>query len=101
MPAAPARAALRSSTSSEQFSDYDTLFDPIRQSRIDKSGKQLGDPDRAAAAILTLVDMAEPPEHRLIGSDALGLARATLDAMRASLASHEELTRSADTAISG
>jgi NAD(P)-dependent dehydrogenase (short-subunit alcohol dehydrogenase family) len=84
--------------SARSVSDYDTLFAPIRQSRIDKSGKQLGDPDRAAAAILTLLDMPEPPEHLLIGSDALGLVRAKLDAMRASLASHEELTRSTDTA---
>jgi NAD(P)-dependent dehydrogenase (short-subunit alcohol dehydrogenase family) len=87
--------------SARSISDYDTVFDPIRQSRIDKSGKQLGDPDRAAAAILTLVDMPEPPEHLLIGSDALGLVRAKLDAVRASLASHELLTRSTDTAISG
>ena len=84
--------------SARSISDYDTMFDPIRQSRIDKSGKQLGDPDRAAAAILTLVDMSEPPEHLLIGSDALGVVRAKLDAMQASLASHEELTRSTDTA---
>jgi NAD(P)-dependent dehydrogenase (short-subunit alcohol dehydrogenase family) len=84
--------------SARSISDYDTLFDPIRQSRMDKSGKQLGDPDRAAAAILTLVDMPEPPEHLLIGSDALALVRAKLDAMQASLASYEELTRSTDTA---
>ena len=84
--------------SARSISDYDTLFDPIRQSRIDKSGKQLGDPDRAAAAILTLVDMPEPPEHLLIGSDALGLVCAKLNAMQASLASYEELTRSTDTA---
>jgi NAD(P)-dependent dehydrogenase (short-subunit alcohol dehydrogenase family) len=84
--------------SPRSISDYDTLFDPIRQSRVDKSGKQLGDPDRAATAILTLVDMPEPPEHLLIGSDALGAVRAKLDAMQASLARHEDLTRSTDTA---
>src|SRR3984885_2214350 len=89
------RSMIRSARS---ISDYDTLFDPIRQSRIDKSGKQLGDPGSAAAAILTLVDMPEPPEHLLMGSDALGMVRAKLDAMQASLASHEELTRSTDTA---
>ena len=84
--------------SARSISDYDTLFDPIRQSRMDKSGKQLGDPDRAAAAILTLVDMPEPPEHLLLGSDALGMVRAKLDVMQASLMSHEELTRSTDAA---
>ncbi|MES2534176.1 MAG: oxidoreductase [Pseudomonadota bacterium] len=82
--------------SERSIGDYDSLFDPIRQSRIDKSGKQLGDPDKAAAAILALVDMPEAPEHLLIGSDALGLVRAKLDAMQASLATHEGLTRSTD-----
>ncbi len=78
--------------------DYDALFDPIRQARIDKSGKQLGDPDKAAQAILTLVGMAEPPEHLLIGSDALGLVRAKLEATLRDLDRHETLTRSTDIA---
>jgi len=65
---------------------------------MDKSGKQLGDPDRAADAILTLVNMPEPPEHLLIGSDALGLVSAKLDAMQTSLTKHEVLTRSTDIA---
>ncbi|SHM51706.1 oxidoreductase [Rhizobacter sp. OV335] len=84
--------------SARSIGDYDRVFDPIRQSRIDKSGKQLGDPDKAAAAILALVDMPEPPQHLLLGSDALGLVRAKLDAMQASLTSHESLTRSTDIA---
>jgi hypothetical protein len=44
------------------------------------------------------VDMPEPPEHLLLGSDALGVVRAKLDAMQASLTSYEELTRSTDMA---
>ncbi|SEF30530.1 oxidoreductase [Variovorax sp. NFACC27] len=84
--------------SARSIGDYDSLFDPIRQSRMDKSGKQLGDPDKAAAAILALVEMPQPPEHLLIGSDALWLVRAKLDAMQASLANHEALTRSTDIA---
>lgn len=84
--------------SARSIADYDTLFDPIRQSRMDKSGSQLGDPDKAAAAILTLVGMPQPPAHLLIGSDALGLVRAKLEAMEADLASHEALTRSTDMA---
>lgn len=84
--------------SDRNISDYDMLFDPIRQARIDKSGKQLGDPDKAAQAILTLVGMAEPPEHLLIGSDALGLVRAKLEAALASLERYEALTRATDIA---
>ncbi|WP_198082779.1 oxidoreductase [Variovorax sp. E3] len=84
--------------SARSIGDYDGLFDPIRQARVDKSGQQLGDPDKAAAAILTLVDMPQPPAHLLIGSDALGLVRAKLDAMQASLTGNEGLTRSTDIA---
>ncbi|PZP32909.1 MAG: short-chain dehydrogenase/reductase [Roseateles depolymerans] len=76
--------------------DYDPLFGPIRQARIDKSGRQLGDPDKAAQAILQLVGMREPPEHLLIGSDALSLVRAKLQATLASLEQYEALTRSTD-----
>ncbi len=87
----------RSMVRSERaIADYDALFDPIRQARIDKSGKQLGDPAKAAQAILALVDMAEPPEHLLLGSDALGLVRARLEAALRSLERHEALTRSTD-----
>ncbi|NKI92484.1 oxidoreductase [Rhizobacter sp. SG703] len=84
--------------SARSIGDYDALFDPIRQSRIDKSGRQLGDPDKAAAAILALLDLPEPPAHLLLGSDALGLVRTHLEAMQASLVRHEALTRSTDAA---
>lgn len=84
--------------SARSIADYDRLFDPIRQARQDKSGKQLGDPAKAAAAILALVGMHEPPEHLLIGSDALGLVRARLGNLQAGLVRHEALTCSTDIA---
>jgi len=82
--------------SERSIPDYDALFDPIRQARLDKSGKQLGDPDKAAQVILTLVGMAQPPARLLIGSDALGLVRAKHEETLASLERHEALTRSTD-----
>ncbi len=45
----------------EMLADYDALFDPIRQARQAKSGKQLGDPDRLAAAVLGLVESDNRP----------------------------------------
>ena len=45
------------------------------------AGRQLGDPARAAAAILELTDSANPPVHLLLGSDALRRAREKLDAV--------------------
>ncbi|NML47162.1 oxidoreductase [Ramlibacter sp. G-1-2-2] len=76
--------------------DYDGLFDPIRRAREAKSGRQLGDPAKAARAMLALVDNPHPPAHLLLGSDALGLVRDKLTAMSTELATWEAVTRSTD-----
>jgi len=55
--------------------DYDALFDPVRQARKDKSGHQLGDPVKAAQAMLKIMESNTPPAHLLLGSDALKLVR--------------------------
>lgn len=76
--------------------DYDATFDPIRQARQEKSGKQLGDPAKAAKAILALVELPAPPAHLLLGSDALALVRDKLKAMADDITTWETLTRSTD-----
>ncbi|TMN18642.1 oxidoreductase [Pseudoxanthomonas sp. X-1] len=76
--------------------DYDALFDPIRQRRQDVSGKQLGDPRKAARAMLAVIDAPAPPAHLLLGSDALRLVREKLKALEAELAQWEALTVSTD-----
>ncbi|MBO0142903.1 oxidoreductase [Agrobacterium sp. Ap1] len=53
------------------IADYDALFDPIRQARQEKSGRQLGDPAKLAAAVLTVIQSDAPPPQLLLGSDAL------------------------------
>jgi NAD(P)-dependent dehydrogenase (short-subunit alcohol dehydrogenase family) len=82
--------------SPRSIGDYDAIFDPIRKAREEKSGKQLGDPAKAAKAILTLVSLPEPPAHLLLGSDALTLVREKLAAMAADIDTWESLTRSTD-----
>jgi len=82
--------------SPRSIADYDAIFDPIRKAREEKSGKQLGDPAKAAKAILTLVSLPEPPAHLLLGSDALGLVREKLAAMATDIETWESLTRSTD-----
>ncbi|MDQ7996375.1 MAG: oxidoreductase [Luteibacter sp.] len=76
--------------------DYDATFDPIRQARQEKSGKQLGDPAKAAKAMLALVELPAPPAHLLLGSDALALVRDKLEAMADDMTTWETLTRSTD-----
>jgi len=60
------------------------------------AGKQLGDPDRAAQAILSAVRADDPPLHLLLGSDALQRARTKLDALIEEMHRWEEVTRSTD-----
>ena len=82
--------------SERSIADYDALFDPIRATRAARSGKQPGDPAKAAQAILTLAGLAEPPAHLLLGSDALGLVRGKLAHMEQEISAWEALTRSTD-----
>lgn len=41
--------------------DYDKLFKPIRENRLGYSGRQLGDPAKAGAALLGALDSPTPP----------------------------------------
>ncbi|WP_024867938.1 oxidoreductase [Pseudoxanthomonas suwonensis] len=76
--------------------DYDALFDPVREARLQRSGKQPGDPAKAARAMLAVIESDSPPTHLLLGSDALELVRARLAGLAAGMAEQEALTRSTD-----
>ena len=78
------------------IADYDALFDPIRKAREEKSGKQLGDPAKAARALLAVIASDTPPAHLLLGSDALELVRNKLSALAEEFNAWETLTRSTD-----
>ncbi|WP_272544107.1 oxidoreductase [Burkholderia cepacia] len=78
------------------IADYDAIFDPIRQAREEKSGKQPGDPVKAARAILTVVAAQHPPAHLLLGSDALRLVRGKLAALDEEIRAWEAVTVSTD-----
>ncbi|KAB0685721.1 oxidoreductase [Burkholderia territorii] len=78
------------------IADYDALFDPIRQAREEKSGRQPGDPAKAARAMLAIIEADHPPAHLLLGSDALRLVRAKWSALEDEIRTWEELTVSTD-----
>lgn len=82
--------------SARSIPDYDVLFDPIRRAREEKSGKQLGDPVKAAHAMLAMIESQSPPVHLLLGSDALSLVRQKLTALNNEIEQWEKLTRSTD-----
>lgn len=76
--------------------DYDEIFDPVRSAREAKSGKQLGDPRKAARAMLAAIAADRPPVHLLLGSDALGLVRGKLSALEEEIREWEAVTVSTD-----
>ncbi|GLK67258.1 oxidoreductase [Hansschlegelia plantiphila] len=80
--------------SDRAVADYDAVMDPIRAARQAKSGRQPGDPAKAAAALLTVVDAKEPPVRLYLGDDALALVEGKLGQMKAEMARWETLSRS-------
>jgi NAD(P)-dependent dehydrogenase (short-subunit alcohol dehydrogenase family) len=87
----------RSMVRSERFiSDYDAVFDPVRKRRLEYSGRQAGDPAKAARVLLELVELEEPPTHLLLGSDALKLVKERLAALHDEIQAWERVSRSTD-----
>jgi len=78
------------------IADYDGVFDPIREARQQKSGSQLGDPAKAARAMLDVIDSDSPPAHLLLGSDAIDLVRQKLSLLAQEIDQWETITRSTD-----
>ena len=78
------------------IADYDALFDPLRANRARGNGYQLGDPDKAAQAMLRILDVPDPPAHLILGSDALRLVTAGRAAVTADFRRWEQLSRSTD-----
>ncbi|WP_232667336.1 oxidoreductase [Pseudonocardia sp. TRM90224] len=78
------------------IADYNTLFDPLRANRNAGSGRQLGDPAKAADAVLQVIDAPNPPVHLLLGSDALRLVAGGRAAVDKDFAEWDELSRSTD-----
>jgi short-subunit dehydrogenase len=82
--------------SERSISDYDAVFDPVRKRRREYSGRQVGDPAKAARALLELVELEEPPTHLLLGSDALNLVKERLAALHDEIQAWERVSRSTD-----
>ena len=78
------------------IADYDALFDPIREARQAKSGKQLGDPDKLAAAVLSLVESDNPPPQLLLGSDALKHVSDRIERLQQEIEAWKSVTVSTD-----
>jgi NAD(P)-dependent dehydrogenase (short-subunit alcohol dehydrogenase family) len=78
------------------IADYDESFEPQRQQRRDRSGKQIGDPVKAAKIMVRLTQVDNPPVRLLLGSDALTLVRAALAEINREIDTWEDWTLSTD-----
>lgn len=78
------------------IADYDDVFTPIREARQQASGNQLGDPAKAASAVLQVLDSTDPPRHLVLGSDALRLIRAARQTVDQEIDKWESLSRTTD-----
>ncbi|HEY4136015.1 MAG TPA: oxidoreductase [Alphaproteobacteria bacterium] len=79
-----------------KIADYDDLFEPLRQRRQEMSGRQVGDPVKAAQAMLKLVESDDPPAHLLLGSDAVKFVREKIAALESDIAGWETVSLSTD-----
>jgi NAD(P)-dependent dehydrogenase (short-subunit alcohol dehydrogenase family) len=93
--------AFRTDFSGRSLTQSDTVIDDYadtagarRKERDTTHGTQPGDPDKAAEALITAVESAQPPLMLILGPDALERLRASLDALNANLDAWEQTSTS-------
>ncbi|UKD57319.1 oxidoreductase [Amycolatopsis sp. FU40] len=79
-----------------RIDDYAGTAGARRTSTLATYGKQPGDPDRAATAVIDAVTSAEPPLRLLLGQAAYDIATARLDTLRKTFDDWRDVTLSAD-----
>jgi NAD(P)-dependent dehydrogenase (short-subunit alcohol dehydrogenase family) len=76
--------------------DYADTAGRRRKENDTMDGNQAGDPAKAAAAIIAVVESSEPPAFLLLGRDALAAYRSVAEARADEIAKWENLTASTD-----
>ncbi|MUL39778.1 SDR family NAD(P)-dependent oxidoreductase [Streptomonospora sp. PA3] len=69
---------------------YPAVHEMVQQ-HLEMPGTQLGDPAKAATAIITVATSGNAPLHQLLGSDSLGLAETRVQALTADIEASREL----------
>jgi NAD(P)-dependent dehydrogenase (short-subunit alcohol dehydrogenase family) len=80
------------------IADYDPIIEPIRKRRMELSGWQVGDPKKAAQAMLKVALLVDPPAHLLLGSDAVRLVEEKMKLLRAEFDAWKSVSLSTDVA---
>ncbi|QDE39562.1 oxidoreductase [Luteibacter pinisoli] len=76
--------------------DYDATAGLRRRQAKEYTGNQPGDPARGAAAIITVVNEAQPPLRLLLGSDAYKFASDRLEELRSNFEAWKDLSTGTD-----
>jgi NAD(P)-dependent dehydrogenase (short-subunit alcohol dehydrogenase family) len=79
-----------------EIADYAATAGAVRRALRELSGKQPGDPVRAASAIIQVVEAPNPPLHLLLGKEALRLGREKLDTLRRDFDAWQNVSVGAD-----
>ena len=82
--------------SKQQIDDYAATAGARRSQSRALSGKQPGDPVRAANAIVKAIESPNPPHHLLLGNNAYDAATAKLENLRLEFSEWEAVSRGAD-----
>jgi NAD(P)-dependent dehydrogenase (short-subunit alcohol dehydrogenase family) len=80
----------------QDIADYAPVMGPVRAARLARSGKQAGDPVKAARAMIRITETANPPAHLLLGPDAVKVVREKLGALQEEIKAWEALSVSTD-----
>ncbi|GAA0393172.1 hypothetical protein GCM10009541_40370 [Micromonospora gifhornensis] len=68
----------------------------MTEAHLAMPGTQLGDPVKAATAIITVADTGQAPLHQLLGPDSYGMARNRVEALTSDIEAGRELAFSTD-----
>ena len=75
----------------EQIAAYQSVRDLQAAHENDINGNQPGDPEKGAAAIITIAEAENPPLHLFLGEDAYAMAEVKIDAVKSDMENWQEL----------
>ncbi|WP_413670289.1 oxidoreductase [Mucilaginibacter sp. Mucisp86] len=77
-----------------QIADYQNVRDTVNFHQNDMDKQQVGDPEKAAAAMISITNEANPPLNLFLGEDAYGLVEKKLAFVQNELEAWKDLTLS-------
>jgi NAD(P)-dependent dehydrogenase (short-subunit alcohol dehydrogenase family) len=78
------------------ISDYDERRGPLLEYWKSQTGRQSGDPEKLARALLDIATEEAPPRRFVAGADAIATAEQKIAGLQAEIESHRELSTSLD-----